>query len=81
MKLTKSGLELKELIEKAIKNCVLTNGEYAEVMKMANQDGVIDDHEQRLLSQLQSLLANGSLKRVKGLRMETHKIFLKRNLS
>ena len=66
MKLTKSGLELKELIEKAIKDCVITNGEYEEVMQMANRDGVIDDHEQRLLSQLQALLSNGTLSRVKG---------------
>jgi hypothetical protein len=66
MKLTQSGLDLKELINKAIKDCVITNSEYEEVMKMANKDGVIDDHEQRLLSQLQELLANGSLKRVKG---------------
>jgi hypothetical protein len=66
MKLTKSGLELKELIEKAIRDCIITNSEYAEIMKMANKDGVIDDHEQRLLSQFQELLANGSLKRVKG---------------
>ena len=66
MKLTKSGLELKELVEKAIKDCVITNSEYAEVMEMANKDGVIDDHEQQLLSQFQGLLANGSLKRVKG---------------
>ena len=66
MKLTKSGLELKELIEKAIRDCVITNSEYEEVMKMANKDGVIDDHEQQLLSQFQELLANGSLKRVKG---------------
>ena len=66
MKLTKSGIELKELIEKAIEDCVITNSEYAEVMKMANKDGVIDAHEQQLLSQFQGLLANGSLKRVKG---------------
>ena len=66
MKLTKSGLELKELIEKAIRDCIITNSEYAEIMKMANKDGVIDDHEQRLLSQFQELLTNGSLKRVKG---------------
>ena len=66
MKLTQSGLDLKELINKAIKDCVITNSEYEEVMKMAHKDGVIDDHEQRLLSQLQELLANGSLKRVKG---------------
>ena len=44
MKLTKSGLELKELIEKAIKDCVITNSEYEEIMKIANRDGTIDDH-------------------------------------
>lgn len=66
MKLTKSGLELKELIEKAIKSCVITNSAYEEVMEMANKDGVIDDHEQRLLSQLQALLENGTVKRVRG---------------
>jgi hypothetical protein len=66
MKLTQSGLDLKELINKAIKDCVITNSEYEEVMKMAHKDGVIDDHEQQLLSQFQELLANGSLKRVKG---------------
>ena len=65
MKLTKSGLELKEVIEKAIADCVITNSEYAEIMKIANMDGIIDDHEQRLLSQLQGLLGNGTLKRVK----------------
>ena len=66
MKLTKSGLELKALIDKAINDCVITHSEYEEVMKMANKDGVIDEHEQRLLSQFQGMLANGSLKRVKG---------------
>ena len=66
MKLTTSGLELKELIEKAIDDCVITNSEYEEIMKMANKDGVIDDHEQRLLTQFQGLLGNGTVKRVKG---------------
>ena len=66
MKLTKSGLELKDVIEKAIKNHVITNSEYEEIMKAASKDGMIDDHEQRLLSQLQGLLENGTLKRVKG---------------
>ena len=65
MKLTQSGLDLKELVDKAIKDCLITNSKYEEVMKMAHKDGVIDDHEQQLLSQLQELLANGSLKRVK----------------
>ena len=44
MKLTKSGLELKEVIEKAIADCVITNSEYEEIMKIANRDGTIDDH-------------------------------------
>jgi len=66
MKLTKSGLELKEVIEKAIKNQVITNSEYEEIMKVASKDGMVDDHEQRLLSQLQNLLENGTVERVKG---------------
>jgi hypothetical protein len=66
MKLTKSGIELRDVIEKAIKDQVITDSEYKEIMRVANKDGIVDDHEQRLLSQLQGLLANGSLKRVKG---------------
>jgi hypothetical protein len=66
MKLTKSGLELKEVIEKAIKNQVITNSEYEEIMRVASKDGMVDDHEQRLLSQLQNLLENGTVERVKG---------------
>lgn len=66
MKLTKSGLELKEVIEKAMKDHVITNSEYEEIMKAANKDGMVDDHEQRLLSQLQELLENGTVDRVKG---------------
>ena len=66
MKLTKSGLELKEVIEKAMNDHVITNSEYEEIMKVANRDGIVDDHEQRLLSQLQKLLENGTVDRVKG---------------
>jgi hypothetical protein len=66
MKLTKSGLELKEVIEKAIKDNVIASSEYEEIMRMASKDGMVDDHEQRLLSQLQGMLENGTLKRVKG---------------
>jgi hypothetical protein len=66
MKLTKSGLELKAVIEKAMKDHVITNSEYEEIMKAASKDGMVDDHEQRLLSQLQDLLENGTVDRVKG---------------
>ena len=66
MRLTKSGLELKDVIEKAIKDNLITNSEYEEIMKAAHKDGMVDDHEQRLLTQLQELLENGTLERVKG---------------
>ena len=66
MKLTTSGLELKEVIEKAMTDHVITNSEYEEIMKVANKDGMVDVHEQRLLRQLQELLANGTVSRVKG---------------
>ncbi len=66
MKLTKSGLALRDVIEKAIKDHVITNSEYEEIMRVAYKDGMIDDHEQRLLGQFQGLLENGTVKRVKG---------------
>ena len=66
MKLSKSGIELRIVIEKAIKDHVITNSEYEEIMRVANKDGIVSDHEQSLLSQLQGLLENGTLKRVKG---------------
>jgi len=66
MKLSKSGLELKDVIEKAIKDQVITNTEYEEIMKMAARDAMVDDHEQRLLHQFRVLLENGTVKRVKG---------------
>jgi hypothetical protein len=66
MKLTKSGLELKDVIEKAIKDYVITNSEYEEIMKVSAKDAMVDDHEQRLLHQFRALLENGTLKRVKG---------------
>ena len=66
MKLTKSGLELRDVIEKAIEDHVITNSEYEEIMRVADKDFMIDDHEQQLLGQFQGLLENGTVKRVKG---------------
>ncbi len=65
MKLTKSGLELRDVIEKAIKDHVITNSEYEEIMRVAQKDGMVDDHEQQLLGQFQGMLENGMVKRVK----------------
>lgn len=63
---SKSSVKLAEMIHKAIADCEITSSEYDAIMKVANEDKHIDPQEQRLLNQLQSLLANGTIKRVKG---------------
>jgi hypothetical protein len=60
-----SAGKLAEMIKKAIADCELSTSEYTEIMKIANEDQHIDSQEQNLLNQLQSLLANGTIKRVK----------------
>ncbi len=65
-KLSKSAEKLADMIHKAIADCELSSSEYDAIMKIANEDHHIDRQEQNLLNQLQSLLANGTIKRVKG---------------
>lgn len=60
-----SAGKLAEMIKKAISDCELSTAEYNDIMKIANEDKHIDAQEQSLLNQLQSLLANGTVKRVK----------------
>jgi len=54
------------MINKAILDCEVTSSEYDAILKVANEDQHIDRQEQSLLSQLQSLMANGTVKRVMG---------------
>jgi len=63
---SKSSVKLADMINKAIADCEITSSEYDAIMKIANEDQHIDPQEQKLLNQLQSLLANGIIKRVKG---------------
>jgi len=51
---------------KAIADCEITSSEYDAIMKIANEDQHIDRQKQKLFNQLQSLMANGTIKRVKG---------------
>ena len=57
MKVTKSGQDLAKLIHKAIEDSVITMDEYEEIMSVAGQDSVIDNHERALLKQLKDLIA------------------------
>ena len=63
---SKSSVKLADMINKAIADCEITSSEYDAIIKIANEDQHIDPQEQKLLNQLQSLLANGTIKRVKG---------------
>ena len=63
---SESAARLADMVKKAIADCEITTAEYNAVMNIANEDQHIDPQEQKLLNQLQSLIANGSVKRVKG---------------
>jgi len=58
MKYSESAYRLKELINKAIEDHVITRDEYDEIINLATEDGVVDPHEQSLLSQLQDMIEN-----------------------
>ncbi|MEZ5103638.1 MAG: hypothetical protein R2757_04040 [Draconibacterium sp.] len=55
-KVSGSSLELRDRIEKAIADEIITREEYDEIIKIALEDGVIDKHEQALLSELQQMI-------------------------
>ncbi len=58
----KDAERLREIIEKAIEDHVITHEEYDHIINMAREDGHIDPHEQALLTELQMMLQDGSVK-------------------
>ncbi|MDA3891232.1 MAG: hypothetical protein PF517_06155 [Salinivirgaceae bacterium] len=56
MTLSESGDKLRELINKAIEDHVITPEEYDSILNMANQDGHIDSQEQAMLKELQIMI-------------------------
>ena len=66
METQSEGKKLAVLIKKAIDDLELTTTEYQEILAQANADGVIDGEEQKLLQQLQQMVADGTVKRVPG---------------
>jgi hypothetical protein len=61
MIITKAGQNLAQVIEKAIADSVMTMAEYEEIMSIASQDGMVDNHEKALLKQLNALIANKTI--------------------
>ena len=62
--LTKSGEKLAEVIKKAIDDHVVTNDEYEEIYKIADEDGILDSHERLLLQEFKDMIADKTIKRV-----------------
>jgi len=56
--------KLLELIKKAIEDGVVTNKEYNQILAQAAADGQEDPEERALLSNLQELISNGTVRRV-----------------
>ena len=61
-KLSNSLIRLREMIEKAIEDHVITREEYDKIIHIATEDGHIDRHEQALLSELQQMIEDGMVK-------------------
>ena len=66
MVLTRSGLRLEEAMMKAIKDQVIKNSEYEELVELVHEDGVVDAHERVLLKELNNLIAEKAVKRLPG---------------
>ncbi|MGB5986091.1 MAG: hypothetical protein WBG37_12375 [Desulfobacterales bacterium] len=62
--MTTGDMDLAAAIKKAIRDCEISSKEYDEILAIANADQHIDAEERNLLSQLQNLMANGTIKRV-----------------
>lgn len=60
------GCTLREMIDKAIADEKLTAAEYEAIIAQANADGMIDAEEKALLATLHAMIADGTVKRIKG---------------
>ena len=65
MRSGETGGKLADLIKKAISDCELTQAEHNEIIALASEDHVIDAQERALLAQLQDLIANGTVTKVR----------------
>ncbi len=61
-KISESSLEMREMIEKAIEDHVLTRDEYDKIIHIATKDGYLDRHEQALLRELQQMIEDKVVK-------------------
>ncbi|HYQ56502.1 MAG TPA: hypothetical protein VEP89_04070 [Draconibacterium sp.] len=61
-KISKSALQMRQLIEQAIEDHKITREDYDRILHIATEDGHIDRHEQALLRELQQMIENREVK-------------------
>lgn len=66
MALSESGERLRQVINKAIEDHIITPEEYDEIINISMEDGHIDQQERALLAQLQQMIENNEVKFAKG---------------
>jgi hypothetical protein len=64
MKPSKSAEKLSQMIKHAIDDLKITSAEYDKIIALADEDGVIDPQEKRLLAQLHEMINNKTIKMV-----------------
>ena len=62
MSVSESAGRLREMIEKAIEDHVITRDEYDMILHIATEDGHIDKGEEILLHQLQEMIENKTVR-------------------
>jgi hypothetical protein len=63
--ISKSALDLREMIEKAIQSHEITREEYDKIIHIATEDGHVDRHEKTLLREFQAMIDDRDIRFVK----------------
>lgn len=62
MEPSKEAGKLREIIEKAMEDGVITRDEFDKIIFTATSDGHIDDEEKALLTEMQTMINTGVIK-------------------
>lgn len=66
MPLSESNKRLRQLINKAIEDHIITPEEYDEILEISFEDGHIDSQEQAMLTELQKMIENKEIRFARG---------------
>ncbi|MBI9069403.1 MAG: hypothetical protein JEZ09_19045 [Salinivirgaceae bacterium] len=62
MTISESGERLRQMINKAIEDHIITPDEYDQIINVASEDGHIDPQEKALLAELQDMIESKMVK-------------------